>query len=143
MMALGSDVTPPHVPALNFKPQSTPLYERFAHGFPVIVGWLVVAAGSQQEQRRRSRYPDATDHAFVRSIPRRFNGNRPTQSVVTVQVGRQVRKLSRNYLWAFNPGERPASGATIDRRFFQATVTQAEGDLAENAQAATLEARNK
>ena len=111
--------------------------KRFVPWLPVIVGLLVVAAVLRQcSNGGAASYQTAT---ITRGpITQAVTATGTLNPVVTVQVGSQVSGNIAKLFVDFNsPVKAGQVVAQIDPALFQATVTQAEGDLA-NAQA-TLE----
>ena len=111
--------------------------KRFVPWLPVIVGLLVVAAVLRQcSNGGAASYQTAT---ITRGpITQAVTATGTFNPVVTVQVGSQVSGNIAKLFVDFNSQVKAGQVvAQIDPALFQATVTQAEGDLA-NAQA-TLE----
>ena len=111
--------------------------KRFVPWLPVIVGLLVVAAVLRQcSNGGAASYQTAT---ITRGpITQAVTATGTLNPVVTVQVGSQVSGNIAKLFVDFNSQVKAGQVvAQIDPALFQATVTQAEGDLA-NAQA-TLE----
>src|SRR3981081_1340881 len=109
--------------------------KRFVSWLLMIIGLLVVAAVVHQcRHGSAANYQTAT---ITRGpITQAVTATGTLNPVVNVQVGSQVSGNIAKLFADFNSeGKAGQIAAQIDRRLFQATVTQAEGDLA-NAQAA-------
>jgi HlyD family secretion protein len=109
--------------------------KRFVPWLAVIIGLLVIATAFRQcRQRRAANYQTAT---IARGpITQAVTATGTLNPVVNVQVGSQVSGNIAKLFVDFNSEVKAGQVvAQIDPALFQATVTQAEGDLA-NAQAA-------
>src|SRR4029453_5774549 len=109
--------------------------KRFVPWLAVIIALLIIAAVLLQSRNGgAANYPPAT--ITRRPITQAVTATGTLNPVVNVQVGSQVSGNIAKLFVDFNSHVKAGQVvAQIDPRFFQATVSQAEGDLA-NAQAA-------